>query len=96
VTLPHALGLGLIAFAPFAQLMPVSVLALWSAALPGALMTLFARARGVVYAPSTAVALLFGGMLALVMRTGAAHAITVGQALAIPGLFVALGFSSSG
>ena len=92
VTLPHALGLGLIAFAPFAQMMPVSVLALWSAALPGALMTLFARGRGVVYAPSTAVALLFGGMLALVMRAGAAHAITVGQALAITGLFVALGF----
>lgn len=92
VTLPHALGLGLIAFAPFALLMPVSVLALWSAALPGALMTLFARARGVVYAPSTAVALLFGGMLALVMRSGASHAITAGQALAITGLFVALGF----
>jgi SulP family sulfate permease len=92
VTLPHALGLGLIAFAPFAQWMPVSVLALWSAALPGALMTLFARARGVVYAPSTAVALLFGGMLTLVMQAGAAHGITVGQALAITGLFVALGF----
>jgi SulP family sulfate permease len=92
VTLPHALGLGLIAFAPFAQLMPVSVLALWSAALPGALMTLFARARGVVYAPSTAVALLFGGMLALVMQAGAAQGITVGQALAITGMFVAFGF----
>ena len=92
VTLPHALGLGLIAFAPFAQLMPVSVLALWSAALPGALMTLFARARGVVYAPSTAVALLFGGMLTLVMQAGAGQGITVGQALAITGLFVALGF----
>ncbi len=92
VTLPHALGLGLIAFAPFAQMMPVSVLALWSAALPGALMTLFARAKGVVYAPSTAVALLFGGMLALVMRTGAAHGITLGQALAITGSFVAFGF----
>lgn len=91
VRLPHALGLGLIAFAPFAQLMPVSVLALWSAALPGALMTLFARARGVVYAPSTAVALLFGGMLALVMQAGAGQGITVGQALAITGLFVALG-----
>ncbi len=92
VTLPHALGIGLIAFAPFAQMMPVSVLALWSAALPGALMTLFARARGVVYAPSTAVALLFGGMLTLVMKAGAGQGITVGQALAITGLFVALGF----
>jgi SulP family sulfate permease len=92
VTVPHALGLGLIAFAPFAQQIPISVLALWSAALPGALMTLFARARGVVYAPSTAVALLFGGMLTLVMRAGAGQGITVGQALAITGLFVALGF----
>ncbi|MDI1246989.1 MAG: hypothetical protein PSV24_16480 [Rhodoferax sp.] len=92
VTLPHALGLGLIAFAPFSNLMSVSALALWSAALPGALMTLFARARGVVYAPSTAVALLFGGMVTLVMQAGAAHGITVGQALAITGLFVALGF----
>jgi len=44
VTLPHALGLGLIAFAPFAQLMPVSVPALWSAAL----LTLFSRVKGVV------------------------------------------------
>ena len=92
VTLPHALGLGLIAFASFGNLMPVSVLALWSAALPGALMALFARAKGVVYAPSTAVALLFGGMLSLVMQAGAAQGITVGQALAITGLFVALGF----
>lgn len=92
VTLPHALGLGLIAFASFANLMPVSVMALWSAALPGALMTLFARTKGVVYAPSTAVALLFGGMLSLVMQAGAAQGITVGQVLAITGLFVALGF----
>jgi SulP family sulfate permease len=92
VTVPHALGLGLIAFAPFAQLMPVSVLALWSAALPGALLTLFSRVKGVVYAPSTAVALLFGGMLTLVMRAGAGQGITVGQALAITGVFVALGF----
>lgn len=92
MTVPHALGLGLIAFAPFAQLMPVSVLALWSAALPGAVLTLFSRVKGVVYAPSTAVALLFGGMLTLVMQAGAGQGITVGQALAITGFFVALGF----
>lgn len=92
ITLPHAVGVGLIAFAPLASQMPVGALALWSAAVPGALMTLLVRTPGVVYAPSTAVALLFSGMLALVLRAGAAHAITAGQALAITGLFVAVGF----
>lgn len=92
VTIPHALGLGLVAYAPFVQLTDISSLALWSCALPGAVMTLMARARGVVYAPSTAVALLFGGMLALVMRAGAGVGITAAQALAITGMFVALGF----
>lgn len=84
--------MGLIAFTPLSGLLPVSALALWSAAVPGALMTLLARAPGVIYAPSTAVALLFSGMLALVLQAGAAHAISAGQALAITGLFVALGF----
>lgn len=55
-------------------------------------MTVLARGRGVVYAPSTAVALLFGGMLALVVQAGASVGITSPQALAITGLFVGLGF----
>ncbi|WP_101047078.1 cyclic nucleotide-binding domain-containing protein [Macromonas nakdongensis] len=92
VSIPHALGLGLVAFSPLAQQLPASTLALWSAAVPGALMTLWARGRGVVYAPSTAVALLFGGMMALVVQAGQAHGIGAGQALAITGLFAALGF----
>ena len=78
--------------APSSRWVSASPLALWSAAVPGALMTLLARGKGVVYAPSTAVALLFGGMLALVVQAGATSAITTGQALAITGLFVALGF----
>ncbi len=69
-----------------------SALALWSAALPGALLTLLARSRGVIYGPSTAVALLFGGMLALVVGAGAAASISAAQALAITGVFAALGF----
>jgi sulfate permease, SulP family len=92
VSIPHTLGLGLVAFAPLAAQIPASALALWSAAVPGALMTLLARGQGVVYAPSTAVALLFGGMLALVMQAGAASGISAGQALAIAGMFAALGF----
>lgn len=92
VTLPHAIGLGLVAFAAVASQWHAGALALWSAALPGAFMALLVRGRGVVYAPSTAVALLFGGMLSLVMRAGAGAGITAAQGLAITGVFVALGF----
>lgn len=92
VTLPHAIGLGLLAFGAVAAHWHAGALALWSAALPGAVMTLLARGRGVVYAPSTAVALLFGAMLTLVMRSGAPVGITAAQGLAITGAFVALGF----
>lgn len=92
VSIPHALGVGLLAFGPLASFIPASALALWSAALPGALMTLLARSPGVVYAPSTAVALLFGGMLALVIQAGEASGMNAGQALAITGSFAGLGF----
>ncbi len=92
VTLPHALGLGLLAFVSVSPQWNAGALALWSAALPGALMTVLVRGRGVVYAPSTAVALLFGGMLALVVRAGADAGITPAQALAVTGAFVSLGF----
>jgi len=93
ITIPHALGVGLIAFAALGDLVAAGALALWSAAVPGALMTLFARVRGVIYAPTTPVAMLFGGMLALVMQAGKAHDINAAQALAITGIFVALGFA---
>lgn len=92
VTIPHALGLGLVAFGPLANFTSPSALALWSAAVPGALMTILARGRGVIYAPSTAVALLFGGMLALVTQAGSVIGITAAQALAVTGFFVGLGF----
>lgn len=92
VSIPHALGVGLVAFGPLAAFVPASGLALWSAAVPGALLTLLARSPGVVYAPSTAVALLFGGMLALVVQAGAALGMGAAQALAITGVFVALSF----
>lgn len=92
VSIPHALGLGLLAFGSLSTFMSASALALWSAAVPGALMTILARGRGVVYAPSTAVALLFGGMLALVVQTAGATGMTAAQALAITGLFTGLGF----
>lgn len=92
VTLPHALGLGLIAFAALSHDASASALALWSAAIPGALMTLFLRGKGVVYAPSTAVALLFGGMLSMVVQAGEPYGVSAPQALAITGVFVALGF----
>jgi SulP family sulfate permease len=84
--------LGLVAFAPLAAHIPASSLALWSAAVPGALMALLSRGKGVVYAPSTAVALLFSGMLALVLQAGQASGISAGQALAMAGVFAALGF----
>src|SRR6476661_8707696 len=65
VTIPHALGLGLLAFAPVAGDLPVATLALWSAALPGAIASLVAGRPGVVYAPTTVVALLFAAVVAL-------------------------------
>ena len=92
ISIPHAIGVGLLAFAPLATLGSFGFLALWSAAVPGALLALLARSKGAVYGPSTAVALLFGGMLALVVDAGAAASITAAQALAITGVFAALGF----
>lgn len=93
ITVPHALGLGLIAFAPIADQGLVSAMALWSAALPAVLMALVAGAKGVVHAPSSVVALLFGEMLSLVMRFGADQGITVEQGLAVTGAFVCLSFA---
>src|SRR4051812_34436440 len=66
VTVPHALGLGLIAFAPLGGQLSVGALALWSAALPTAVLAMLARRPGVVHAPTTVVALLFAAVLAIV------------------------------
>src|SRR3989344_29141 len=68
-TVPHAVGPGLLAFAPLAADHSLAALALWSAALPGLLLTLVVPRAGVVYAPTTVVALLFAAVLATA-RTG--------------------------
>ena len=64
VTVPHAVGLGLLAFAPLAGEHSLAALALWSAALPGLVLTAVVPRAGVVYAPTTVVALLFAAVLA--------------------------------
>lgn len=71
ITVPHALGLWLVAFAPLAGQVPVAALALWSAALPSALLTLLSPRPGVIYAPTTVVALLFAAVVATVTSASA-------------------------
>lgn len=82
VTIPHALGLGLLAFAPLAGDLPVATLALWSAALPGAIASLVAGRPGVVYAPTTVVALLYAAVVASLAGSAAALGMTAPQVLA--------------
>lgn len=93
VTIPHALGLGLIAYAPLAGDMPVAGLALWSAAVPGAIASLAAPRRGVVYAPTTVVALLYAAIVASIAGTAGELGLTSAQVLAGCALTVALGFA---
>lgn len=92
VTVPHAVGLGLLAFAPLAADHSLAALALWSAAVPGLLLTVLLPRAGVVYAPTTVVALLFAAVLAT--AHGAAPALGLGarQVLAVSGATVALAF----
>lgn len=78
ITIPHALALGLLAFGPLAGGANIGALALWSAALPGALMSVLAARPGVIYAPSTVVALLFG--TAIVTVAGLADQLQLGPA----------------
>jgi len=96
VTVPHAVGLGLIAFAPLAAAsggtLGLASLALWSAALPGAVLTVLAPRRGVVYAPTTVVALLFAAVVATVTGPAAPPGLTPAQALAVCGATVGLAF----
>jgi sulfate permease, SulP family len=96
VTVPHAVGLGLIAFAPLAAApgggLSLASLALWSAALPGAILTLACARAGVVYAPTTVVAPLFAAVVATVSSQAGALAMTPAQVLAACGATVALAF----
>ena len=92
VTVPHAVGLGLLAFAPLAADHSLAALALWSAALPGLLLTLAAPRAGVVYAPTTVVALLFAAVLATVHGAAPGLGLNARQVLAVTGTTVALAF----
>lgn len=92
VTVPHAIGLGLLAFAPLAASHSLAALALWSAALPGLLLTLLLPRPGVVYAPTTVVALLFAAVLAMASSAGASLGLGTRQVLAVSGATVALAF----
>ena len=92
ITIPHALGLGLLAFAPLSGQLPVAALALWSAALPGALASLFAARPGVVYAPTTVVALLYAAVLSLLVPAAGPLGLTAPQVLAACGATAALAF----
>ena len=93
LTIPHILGLGLIAFGAISDRFPSTTLALWSAALSTLVIALLMPCKGVVHAPSSVVALLIGEMLATVMRAGATAGITAEQGLAVTGLFVAVSFA---
>ena len=92
VTVPHAVGLGLLAFAPLAGDYSLAALALWSAALPGLLLTVLAPRPGVVYAPTTVVALLFAAVLATAHGAAPALGLNARQVLAVSGATVALAF----
>lgn len=92
VTVPHAVGLGLLAFAPLAADHSLAALALWSAALPGLLLTLELPRAGVVYAPTTVVALLFAAVLATAHGAAPALGLSARQVLAVSGATVALAF----
>ncbi|WP_119965615.1 SulP family inorganic anion transporter [Simplicispira lacusdiani] len=93
VTVPHAVGLGLLAFAPLAGAHSLAALALWSAALPGLLLTLAAPRAGVVYAPTTVVALLFAAVLATAHGAAPALGLSARQVLAVAGATAALAFA---
>ena len=92
VTVPHAVGLGLLAFAPLAGSHSLAALALWSAALPGLLLTVLLPRPGVVYAPTTVVALLFAAVLATAHGAAPALGLSARQVLAVSGATVALAF----
>lgn len=92
VTIPHAIGLGLLAFAPFSGVLPVGAMALWSAALPGAIAALLAHRPGVVHAPTTVVALLYAAIVSTLAEAGRELGMSGPQVLAAAGATAAAGF----
>ncbi len=92
VTLPHAFGLSLLALSPLSADLPIGAMAMWAVALPCLLMALLFRRRGVIYAPSTVMALLYGAVLGQVVRQADALGLSPGQCLALTSVTVALSF----
>ncbi len=92
VTIPHAIGLGLLAFAPLAGELPLVSLVLWSAALPAIALSLLAPRAGVIHAPSTVVALLFAAVAAVVAGGTGKLGLPGAQLLAVCGATVAFAF----
>ncbi len=93
ITIPHALGLGLLAFAPLAGDVPLAGLVLWSAALPGLLLGLLVPRPGVIYAPSTVVALLLASVTAVLTGAAGRLGLSGPQVLAVCGAVLALAFT---
>lgn len=91
VTLPHAVGLGLLAYGPLSGQADIAALALWGCALPMAVLALAAPRAGVVHAPSTVVALMFASVLAAVQAAAPALGLRPGQVLAVVGATMSLG-----
>ncbi len=92
VTLPHALGLGLLALSPVSSDFPIGAMVMWAVALPCVLMAVLFRHSGVIYAPSTVIALLYGTVLGLVVRQADALGLSPGHALAVTSLVIAFTF----
>ena len=89
MTIPHALGLCLPAFA----LLGMPSMALWSVALPILAITLLLSRPGVVYAPTTVVALMFVAALQTVGSVASPLGMDNTQVLAASGATMALGFA---
>ena len=84
VTVPHAVGLGLLAFAPLAADHSLAALALWSAALPGLLLTLAApHCLGWCMRPLRWWQLLFAAVLATVHGAAPGLGLNARQVLAV-------------
>ncbi len=92
VTLPHALGLGLLALSPLSADFPIGAMVMWAVALPCVVMAVLFRRHGVIYAPSTVIALLYGAVLGLVVRRADALGLSPGHALAVTSSVVAFTF----
>ena len=92
VTVTHAIGLGLLAFAPLAGYFSIGAMVLWSAALPGLVLNLLLPRKGIVYAPSTVTALLFGAVAVAVSGAAGKLGMNGAQVMAACGATMALAF----